>query len=323
MATLTKEESKRGIRVSEMSPKLQGQVEKLGIDEDGDGKITGKEMGKFIDSYLDTKKDNKFLRHLVTVLVIFSFLLTGCVFGASITAARLSKDTAVDPVNGIMFAKDSDRPIQTEAVAIRNDGVIVNDMNTNELDALDEISLDNGSMKFQVKGYAKSVEKNQVALLVEGGSLIYGQEGLVAATGMAETMFNVVYPDDTVSVEEGVRRTQRVLGQATTSTVSGYPEMDYNIMHRGNGGLFYEDGMWSLCDGVNGEKNGGCTDLLEDSPTPSPPTMLPTIEAQLCDYNLPCEVQGLGRCFNKYTDEYLPGGKKCPSDNTCHCKRYD
>jgi len=223
MATITKEESKRGIRLSEMTPELQDRVEKLGIDQDGDGKITMEEMETLIARYLDTKKDNKFLRHLVTVLVIFSILLTGCVFGASITAARLSKDTAVDPVNGIMYAKGSETPIQTEAVAIRNDGVIVNDMNTKELDALNEISLDNGSMKFQVKGYAKSVEKNQVALLVEGGSLIYGQEGLVAATGMAETMFNLVYPDDTVSVEEGVRRTLRVLNDddKKTSIVSG------------------------------------------------------------------------------------------------------
>jgi len=51
---------------------------------------------------------------------------------------------------------------------------------------------------------------------VEGGSLIYGQEGLVAATGMAETMFNLVYPDDTVSVEEGVRRLSRRQGRKLT-----------------------------------------------------------------------------------------------------------
>ena len=50
MATLTKEESERGIQLSEMTPKLQDQVEKLGIDKDGDGKITGKEMEKLIES---------------------------------------------------------------------------------------------------------------------------------------------------------------------------------------------------------------------------------------------------------------------------------
>jgi len=202
MATLTQEESKRGIRLSEMSPELQGQVEKLGIDEDGDGKITDKEMGKLIERYLDTKRDNKFLRHLVTVLVIFSFLLTGCVFGASITAARLSEKTSVDPVNGIMYAKDSDRPIQTEPVNIRTEDLTINKMEVNELDALYEIRLHNGSIKFQVKGFAKSFEKNQVTLIVEGGTLIFGNSGLVSVTGTAETIFNFV---SSVS-EEGHRR---------------------------------------------------------------------------------------------------------------------
>ena len=105
-----------------------------------------------------------------------------------------------------MYTKLSDSPIQTEPVAISNKGVNIDEMKPDELDVLHEIRLDNGSIKFLVKGYAKSLKKNQVTLIVEGGSLIYGEEGLVAATGMAETMFNLVYPDDTVSVEEGVRR---------------------------------------------------------------------------------------------------------------------
>mmetsp|Transcript_54568 Transcript_54568/g.61774 ORF Transcript_54568/g.61774 Transcript_54568/m.61774 type:complete len:241 (+) Transcript_54568:82-804(+) len=216
MATLTKEESKRGIRISEMTPELQDQVEKLGIDEDGDGKITRKEMEKLIGSYVDTKRDNKFLRHLVTVLVIFSFLLTGCVFGASITAARLSKETSVDRESGIMFAKDSDRPIQTEPVAIHTEGVTINEMKVNELDALYEIRVDNGSIKFQVKGYAKSLKKNQVTLIVEGGTLIFGNDGLVSVTGTAETMFDFV---SSVS-EEGDRRLARTNQISRQSTGS-------------------------------------------------------------------------------------------------------
>jgi len=220
MATLTKEESERGIQLSKMTPELQEQVEKLGIDKDGDGKITGKEMEKLIESYLDTKKDNKFLRYLVTVLAIFSFLLTGCVFGASIAAARLSKDTTVDPVNGIMYAKGSATPIQTEPVAIRNNGVMINKMPKYDLDVLREISLDNGSIKFQVKGYAKSLENKQVTLIVEGGSLLYGDEGLVAATGMAETMLDFVYPND---VDEEGRRLFNVNPLPSTADIMSVP----------------------------------------------------------------------------------------------------
>jgi len=122
-----------------------------------------------------------------------------------------------------MYQKGSNSPIQTEPIGIRNEGVNINEMKTHELDALHEVSLDNGSIKFQVKGYAKSLPKNQVALVVDGGSLIYGEEGLVAATGMAETMFNFLYSDDTDSVEEGVRRTlQQMTGQKNPNTNSGY-----------------------------------------------------------------------------------------------------
>ena len=160
-----------------------------------------------------TKKDNKKLHYSVVGLVLVSILLVCCVFGASNTATRLSKDTSVDPVSGIMYQKGSNRPIQTAPVEIRHKGVTINEMETRELDVLQEISLDDGAIKFQVTGYAKSLPKNQVTLLVDGGSLIYGEEGLVAATGMAETMFHFVYPDDTVSVEEGVRRTLRKLNE--------------------------------------------------------------------------------------------------------------
>jgi len=296
-----------------MTPELQDQVEKLGIDQDGDGKITGKEMEKLIENYLDTKKDNKFLRYLVTVFVIFSFLMTGCVFGASIAAARLSKDTAVDPVNGIMYAKGSETPIHTEAVAIRNNGVIVNDMNTKELDVLNEISLDNGSMKFQVKGYAKSVEKNQVALLVEGGSLIYGQEGLVAATGMAETMFNLVYPDDIVSDEneEDVRRTRRLFKEKDTSTKSRSADKS------------------PAPTKAPAPPTMAPPTVTPPTPTVAPPTvaptMAPTVALPSCKTTLNCIRKGLGKCYYKNLQmeisRFLTQGETCPDSTSCTCTK--
>ena len=117
---------------------------------------------------------------MVAVLVVFSLVLTGCVFGASITAARLSKDTSVDSVNGIVYAKGTTTPIKVEPVSIHNDGVYIAGMTTDELDVLNEIVLNDGYIKFHVKGYAKSVGTNQVGLIVEGGSLIYGEEGLIS-----------------------------------------------------------------------------------------------------------------------------------------------
>jgi len=199
------------IRIAHLPVDVQAVIQKMEIDKDGDGTIDAYEVGTAFKKYGETKKDNKNLRYLVVGLVLFSILLIFCVFGASITATRLSKDTSVDPVSGIMYQKGSNRPIQTVPVEIRKEGVTINEMETEQLDVLQKISLDDGAIKFQVTGYAKSLPKNQVTLLVDGGSLIYGEEGLVAATGKAETMFHFVYPDNTVSVEEGVRRTLRKL----------------------------------------------------------------------------------------------------------------
>jgi len=201
------------IRTAQFRDSVQAVIQNMKIDKDGDGTLDADELGTAFKNYHGTKKDNKNLRYLVVGLVLFSILLICCVFGASITAARLSKDTSVDHVSGIMYRKGSDSPIQTEPVAIRHEGVNINELETNELDVLHEISLDNGSVKFLVKGYAKSLHKNQVALMVDGGSLIFGEEGLVAVTGMAETMINFVSPDDTVSVEVGGNRTLQKLGK--------------------------------------------------------------------------------------------------------------
>jgi len=211
MSTINKEDelvSTRGLRVSKLPADLRADVQQMNIDRDGDGKIDAADLGMIINNLLSTKKDNKFLRNSVAVLVVFALLLTGCVFGASIAAARLSKDTSVDSVSGILYAKGSDVPIKMEPVSIHKDGVNIFEMTTEELDALNEIVLDNGSIKFHVKGYVILLENNQVGLIVEGGLLIYGEEGLVSATGIAETVLNLAYSsdDDAVSLEGGSRQ---------------------------------------------------------------------------------------------------------------------
>jgi len=38
------------------------------------------------------------------------------------------------------------------------------------------------------------------------GFRVYGEEGLVSATGIAETVLNLAYSDDAVSLEEGSRQ---------------------------------------------------------------------------------------------------------------------
>ena len=151
-----------------------------------------------------TKKDNKNLRYSVVGLVVALILLICCVFGASITAARLSKDTSVDPSSGVMYSKGAGTTIKTEAVEILKNGVTIVDMTNKELKVLKHVILDGGSIEFAVRGYARSVENNQVGLIVEGGSLLYGEEGLVNATGVADTMLTLAAYSDRMSNEKTV-----------------------------------------------------------------------------------------------------------------------
>jgi len=188
---------------------VQQAAEELQLDEDGDGKINNKELENLIQKLLASTKDNKSLRHVVTVLVIFAFLLTGCVFGASITAARLAQDTSINPTTGMMYAKGSDNtPIQTEPLTVRQSEVLIHTLLPEELDVLQEISLDEGAIKFQVTGYAQSRDKKQVTLImIDGGLLVYSEEGLVSATGMADTILTAVYLPEEEMEEEAAADT--------------------------------------------------------------------------------------------------------------------
>lgn len=210
-----------GIRVSKLPDEIQDTIEKMNLDKDGDGNLDKAELGIVIDLLKNTTNNNKLLRNIVSIFCLFTFLLTGGVFGASIVAARLSKDITVDPLSGIAYAKGSESPMQTEAVIIySNDSTNIVDKTNGELIALKQIILGDGAVKFEVKGYARSPETNQVGLIVEGGSLLFGEEGIVSATGVAEAMLALAFPD-AVSSEEGGRLLGNFFKKFQQNTVTG------------------------------------------------------------------------------------------------------
>jgi len=143
---------------------------------------------------------------------IFSILLTCVIFGVSIAAARLSKETTVDPVTGIMSTKGTDQAIHTSPVSYYLETLDVVGMENDELSALTDIILSEGAVELSVKGYSRSLVKNQVTFLVEGGTVLYGADGYVSATGTADTLLAfAAYSEDDInatSSEEGVRRLQ-------------------------------------------------------------------------------------------------------------------
>jgi len=147
------------------------------------------------------------VRNAVVVgLGLFSSLLVGYILGSSITASRLITGTLnadIDPHTGIAYAHNGlEHPVlKTEDVVFYSDNMDIVGMSNDELNALKEILLDDGNVKFLVKGYGRGYNNAAdesdplVHLIVEGGTLTWDTEGIVDATGDAvEMIFNAAFP---------------------------------------------------------------------------------------------------------------------------------
>jgi len=185
---------KNGIDIEQLPPNLKVAVDELNLDTDGDGRLDTNEIIMAVEHLAAKTKANTSLKKIVYVLCGFSVLLVAALFGASITAARLAKDTNIDPVTGIMYAKDSHSIMKTEEAKFRramNFALLSNQ----ELDNLINFRLTQGDVKFQVKGYARSGDAavKEVMLLVDGGTITYDPEGIIDATGDAERLLTFAY----------------------------------------------------------------------------------------------------------------------------------
>merc|ERR1712161_148672 len=143
---------KNGIDIEQLPPNLKVAVDELNLDTDGDGRLDTNEIIMAVEHLAAKTKANTSLKKIVYVLCGFSVVLVAALFGASIAAARLAKDTSIDPVTGIMYAKDSRTMMKTEQAKFHramNFALLSN----KELDQLMEISMTNGDVKFEVKGY--------------------------------------------------------------------------------------------------------------------------------------------------------------------------
>jgi len=219
--TFTGQSRKMGkmeIRVSSLPIGLRQSVATLKLDLDGDGALDEEEIVMAVSNLATTTKDNKGLKKLVWTLCVFSVLLIACVFGASIAAARLAKDTEVDPSNGIMYAKGGNHEVlKTEDVIIYSNTTNIADMSNAELNLLKVILLSGGDVKFQIKGYARSVsmdtdtdtnDDQQVKLLVEGGTITYDNAGIASATGDAQELLEFAYGVNTNTTDRRFLQTQ-------------------------------------------------------------------------------------------------------------------
>ena len=146
-------------------------------------------------------------------LAIYGLFLTVAIFGVSIAAARLAKDTTVDAETGNFHVKGSGTQlIRTSPVSYDLQDLKIAALKNEQLSALTDIVLNGGDVEIAVKGFARSLLNKTVVVFVEGGSVLCDETGLVSATGTADTALALAgaYAEDddaaADSSEAGIRR---------------------------------------------------------------------------------------------------------------------
>jgi len=181
-----------------------------------------------VNSLVSTIKVNRTLTAVIVIcLCILVMLLVGCLIGATIAIARLTKQTEIDSITGIMYSKESNSDhshqttMKTEDVVIYSDNTNIMDMTNEELMTLKEILLPNSNVKFQVKGYARGKDNTEIGLLVQGGTIIYDNEGLASATGDAKILLDLAYGVQEVPQKSNVFDHRRYLATGCSGTQVG------------------------------------------------------------------------------------------------------
>lgn len=183
-----------GFRVSELSEILQD-VDTLQLakemDSDGDGFINDQDLAAAMRSMQASRKENKSLKRIGCGLLWASLLLAGSTIGASIAAARVSNDTTVDN-GGVLHAKGTGAIVKTQEALDWSTKPDVLGMSTRELVGLRDLILLDGNVHFRIKGFTKAPSQDKVTLLVEGGTVTFGENGIVDATGSVMDSYSMV-----------------------------------------------------------------------------------------------------------------------------------
>lgn len=181
----------------------------------------------------DDDRSHRMLKRLVIGMGVLSSLLVGYILGATITAshtnvgtttASLFGATDIDAHTGIAYVHaGQEHPVlKTDAVMFYSTDMDIAGMANAELLTLKEILLDDDQVKFVVKGYGRGYlgsdqQHAVVHLIVEGGTLTWDVEGIVAASGETVNMIlDSAFPPDEedtieyVELEEGVRHRRRL-----------------------------------------------------------------------------------------------------------------
>lgn len=181
---MTDEEKQRAeIRISQLPVNMNASAKELvkNLDVDGDGVIDLHEFAAAVTSLKNERNNAKFLTKVIFGLIGFVFCLVSAVFGVSIAAARIAQDTTIDPATGFVTAKDGNAVMKTSPALTTKKGVSIHNIPKDEMEGVKKIVLHDGAISFHVKGFSKG--ENATVVLVEGGTLTFGNEGLIDTTG--------------------------------------------------------------------------------------------------------------------------------------------
>jgi len=165
-----------------------------GFDDDGDGLLDPDEIAHVIGDLTEKTKTNKVLQKIVAAFVVATFLLIGCIFGASITAARLAQEVSVDHKTGFAYVKGSSTDVMKTAQALVQKTASIGELSGKELVNLQEIVFKGEDLRFVVKGHSRNAENDTTILLVEGGTITFDANGIVNATGYANILLLNAFP---------------------------------------------------------------------------------------------------------------------------------
>mmetsp|Transcript_18976 Transcript_18976/g.22808 ORF Transcript_18976/g.22808 Transcript_18976/m.22808 type:complete len:230 (+) Transcript_18976:221-910(+) len=187
------------IRLSDFPDAYKSSVRNLvgQFDVNGDGCIDAEELSLAVEALKNSRQKNNHLTKIVVGLTIASFLLIGSIFGVSVAAARLAKDTKIDDDSGFLFTKDKHSVVKTGEAVTWSTPVNLVDMDNEDLVRIKYLSWKSANaVHFHVKGYARSSSGEKVIFLVEGGTLTFQDTlGLSNATGDARVLLETAGAD--------------------------------------------------------------------------------------------------------------------------------
>jgi len=195
----------------------------LELDADCDGALDADDIADAITDLRKKEKSNRNLKKTMSVIIFFCALLIASVFGASIAAATLSKDIAIDATNGFAYVRGSHTDVmKTSEALVFKEGAMAGDMTDEELLDLEMIILKEGAIRFDIKGFARNDNDDTVILLTEGGSVTYSFEGIVSSTGEARLLLETIFGEEVhVDGSEGQRALWCTCGLDESTSVFG------------------------------------------------------------------------------------------------------